>query len=94
MTWSDDQFTCDQRGAPLGGEVFATAVEDDGFYAAWMRVACALAVPVAQSGATAHPVRRTVHTPAERRRLHPSVVSRLRLAQRFSRRELRDVPHA
>ena len=33
-------------------------------------------------------------TPEERRKLHPSVVSRLRLAQRFSRRELKDVPHA
>jgi hypothetical protein len=70
---------------------FATVVEDDGFYAAWMRVACVAALPAA-AGAT-H-ARHSVHTPAERRRLHPSVVSRLRLAQRFSRRELRDVPHA
>jgi hypothetical protein len=29
-----------------------------------------------------------------RRGRHPAVVSRLRLAQRFGRRELKDVPHA
>lgn len=68
----------------------AGAEDSDEFYAAWMQVACARQ----SGGAPAHAARHAAHTPEERRRLHPSVVSRLRLAQRFRRRELKDVPHA
>ena len=81
------------RAAALNSS-FGTAVDSDLFYAAWMRAACAQGKLASE---TPHPAPRTPHashTPAERRRLHPSVVSRLRLAQRFSRRELKDVPHA
>lgn len=74
--------------------VVGAVTDSDGFYESWMRVACAQSQSLVAHDKTPPVTRHTSHTPEERRKLHPSVVSRLRLAQRFSRRELKDVPHA
>ena len=72
-----------------------------GLERAWMLLACPEVAAVLPG--QAHPLRplRAVHAPhsgyrasLERRKRHPAVVSRLRAAQRFSRPERRDVPHA
>lgn len=81
----------DDRHALPGMPACSDATDSDEFYAAWMRIACTGRTP---DQVVAHAARHAVHTPEERKKLHPSVVSRLRLAQRFSRRELKDVPHA
>jgi hypothetical protein len=73
-----------------------------GLEQAWMRLACTDADAV-QPPHALRPLRplRTLHAPHSgyrasdaRRKRHPAVVSRLRAAQRFSRPERRDVPHA
>jgi hypothetical protein len=85
-----------RRTRPAAGAPSAMGLEQ-----AWMRLACSEA-DVEQPG-SAPPLRpwRLHHAPhigyrasQERRKRHPAVVSRLRAAQRFSRPERRDVPHA